>query len=60
MLILELTAGCLAMVEVDGFLVVIWLLIRERVLPFELVTPPRPLAMPDLDEVEFKGCLVVI
>lgn len=63
----ELTAGCLAVVEVDGFRVVIFLPIRKRVLPrkascgrFELVIPPRPLVMPDLSDVEFEGCLAVI
>lgn len=57
--LLELAAGCLAIVEVDGFLAVICLPIRERVL-FEPVNPLRPLAVPDLVEAEFAGCLVVI
>lgn len=55
----ELAAGCLAIVEVDGSLAVICLPILERVL-FELVSPFQSLAMSDLVEAEFAGCLVVI
>ncbi|MFC1636651.1 hypothetical protein ACFL5Z_17620 [Planctomycetota bacterium] len=49
----ELTAGCLAVVEVDGFLVLICLPIRERELVFEFVAGC-------LDVAEFEGDPVVI
>ena len=51
--LLELTAGCLAVVEVDGFRVVVFLPIRERELLFELVTGC-------LDETEVEGCRAVM
>lgn len=65
---LEPATDCLAVVSVvtdwrdeegDDCLVVICLPIRECVL-FELVKPFRLLVTPDLVEIEFEGCLVVI
>lgn len=56
----ELTAGCLAMVEVDGVLTVICLPIRERVLRCKVFCGLFELVTGCLDEAEVDGCRVVI
>jgi hypothetical protein len=49
----ELTAGCVAVLEVDGLVTVICLPIRERALLFELVSGCR-------EDAEVEGCPAVI